>query len=273
MEGESSPVSYMSLDAVRDRVVAMCGHVAGMTVLDAGCGDGLIGRELLHRVGADGSIVFADHDAGAISGLRVQLHDEPRARCVVADASDLHAIETASVDVAVIRAMLLYVPDKAAVLAAVYRVLATGGRLVVSEPVNRYLYSQSGSMWGYDMRPIAPVAEKLRRGFMEDTPPEIQAMTDWTEQDLMSLVVDAGFEGCHMETVTEIPGGRPLPWLAFLHARWTPWMPTVAQVLKQRLTADEAATFEAHVRPLVERGQQQTRVTNLFLAGTRGRAE
>ena len=45
---------------LRDRVLAGAGILAGDTVLDVGCGDGLLGLGALPLVGADGTVVFSD---------------------------------------------------------------------------------------------------------------------------------------------------------------------------------------------------------------------
>ena len=257
--------SFMSLEAVRRRVVAMCGDVDGARVLDIGCGDGLIGRALLPRVGEAGAVVLMDHDADAIDTLQADLAHESRAEVRLGDARSLPGIAGDSIDVVVIRAVLLYIPDKAEALAAARRVLVPGGRLVISEPVNRYLYGAAASLWGYDLGAIPDIAEKMRRGYMEDAAPEVRAMTDWSEQDLLGMVLDTDFGDCRMETVTEVLPGRPLPWLAFLHARWTPWLPSAAQVMRAQLPEGEQAELERCLRPQVERGAQRSRFCNLFL--------
>ncbi len=262
--------TYSTLTEIRDRVVALCGDVAGKVVLDVGCGDGLVGRALLPLVGAEGTVIFADHDAAALESLSRDL-PSLTATTRQCDAMSLDDIEDASIDVVVMRAVLLYLPDKPAALAAARRVLRPGGRLVISEPVNHHLYAPAGWLWGYDLRAIAPIALKVRDGFLCHPVREVRAMTDWTEQDLFHAVLDAGFADCRMDAVTASFPQRPLPWLAFLHARWTPWMPSVAQVTRECLDVAERRLFEAELRPLVEQGRHRPQVTNLFLTGDRSR--
>ncbi len=261
--------TYETLEGIRDRVVALCGEVCGKRVLDVGCGDGLVGRALLPGVGPAGSVVFADLDEEALDRLAAELEGYPNAEFVRADARSLEAIPDGSVQAVIIRAVLLYIPEKPVALAAAYRKLAPAGRLVISEPVNRFLYDQPDWLWGYDLRAIPRIAERMRSGFLEHDSPEVRAMTDWTDQDLFMMVVDAGFRDVRMETVTEGLAPRPMPWLAFLHARWTPWMPTIAQVMRATLSVSEQAAFEATIRPLVEQGRQRSRLSNTFLTANR----
>jgi arsenite methyltransferase len=261
--------SSSSLDATRDRVVALAGDVHGSRVLDVGCGDGLIGRALLSRVGADGSVVFADQDADALDRLAEQLDGTPNVEYLKADARQLDGIPDDSVQRVILRAVLLYVPEKQQALHAAWRVLQPGGRIVISEPVNRVLYESADFLWGYDLRDIPLIASKVRRGFLEHEHPHVRAMTDWDDQDLFTMVGSAGFRDVFVETVTESVPPRPLPWLAFMHARWTPWMPTVAQVVQSVLDASERSAFETTLRPLVEQGRQSSRVCNTFIVGTK----
>lgn len=261
--------TYASLDAVRNRVVALCGDVRGARVLDVGCGDGLIGRALLQGVGNDGVVVFADQDASILKRMASDLVNCPNAAFLTTDARRLDGIADDSVQLVTMRAVLLYIPEKADALAAARRVLVADGRLVISEPVNRFLYEPVGHLWGYDLEAIPEIADKVRRGFLEHEAPHVRAMTDWTDQDLFAMVVDAGFRDVRMETVTESMPPRPLPWLAFLHARWTRWMPTIAQVIRSTLDPSELSAFEATLRPLVEQGRQQLRLCNTFLTANR----
>lgn len=260
--------TYSTLEEIRDRVVALCGDVSGKVVLDVGCGDGIVGRAIVPLVAAGGTVIFSDTDADALATLHRDLQSPP-AVTLMCDAMTLDGIDDASVDVVVMRAVLLYLPDKPAALGAAMRVLRPGGRLVTSEPVNRHLYEPAGWLWGYDLREIEPIAIKVRDGFLCHPSPEIRAMTSWTEQDLYHAAVEEGFRDCRLHSITSSVSPRPMPWLAFVHARWTPWMPTVAQVTRECLDEHERRVFEATLRPLVERGRQYPKSTNLFLTGQR----
>ena len=103
---------------VRDR--------AGLHVLDAGCGPGGNGEWL----GPHGTVVGADRSPDA---LRFVHERRPSVRPVRGDLTAL-PIADASVDVAIALTVLYAVPDDAAAVAELARVLVPGGALVVVEP-------------------------------------------------------------------------------------------------------------------------------------------
>jgi arsenite methyltransferase len=128
------------LAPVRERVLDGAELRAGETLLDVGCGDGLIAFGAVDRVGADGRVIFSD--------ISQPLLDEARAaaaqaglldRCdfVRASADDLGAIADASVDVVTTRSVLIYVRDKRRCFEEFFRVLRPGGRVSLFEPINR----------------------------------------------------------------------------------------------------------------------------------------
>ena len=50
------------------------------------------------------------------------------------------------------RSVLIYVADKAAAFAAMYRVLRPGGRISLFEPINRLMFPEPPDrFWGYDV--------------------------------------------------------------------------------------------------------------------------
>jgi arsenite methyltransferase len=122
------------LRAVRDRVLDNAEVDAGQTLLDVGCGDGLIAFGALER-GA-GEVVFADiskpllEDCRELAAAAGMLD---RCRLVEAPAEDLAAIDGACVDVVTTRSVLIYVEDKERALHEFHRVLRPGGRISLFE--------------------------------------------------------------------------------------------------------------------------------------------
>jgi ubiquinone/menaquinone biosynthesis C-methylase UbiE len=260
--------SCRTLEPVRDRVVALCGDIDGARVLDVGCGSGLVGRALLPGVGSNGTVTFLDHDASAVRELESSLAGDPRAMVVADDAVRLERIATGSMDLVVMRAVLLYLPGKVEALRAAVRVLVPGGRIVMSEPVNRPLYYPAERFWGFDLSSIPEIAAKVQHGFTSAAPPEVRAMTTWDDVDLATDAADAGLDNVRMETITEFVPGPPVPWLAFLYGRWTPWMPNLASVLRAQLSDAERETFENVVRPQLAEGRQRMIVRNTFITAS-----
>ena len=127
------------LAETRDRVLDRAELRAGETLLDVGCGEGLIGFGALAR--GSGSVIFSDISTDLLDFCREAATDLgvlERCRFVEAAADDLAAIEEASVDVVTTRSVLIYVEDKAGAFAEFARVLRPAGRVSIAEPINRF---------------------------------------------------------------------------------------------------------------------------------------
>jgi len=101
---------------------------AGRTVLDLGCGDGTLARDLVARGAA--RVLGADPSARMLALARARTTG-PRVRYVQAFAEDL-SLRPTSVDLVVSSLALHYVADLGTVLAQVARWLRPGGWLVAS---------------------------------------------------------------------------------------------------------------------------------------------
>lgn len=104
----------------------------GETVLDAGCGTGLVARLAAERAGPAGRVVAIDLNAGMIEVARALPPPQGAPvewREARAEASGL---PHASIDVAACAQTLQFIPDKAAALVEMRRVLRPGGRLAIA---------------------------------------------------------------------------------------------------------------------------------------------
>jgi SAM-dependent methyltransferase len=90
------------LGPIRDRVLDQAGGLEGATVLDVGCGDGLIGLAALERVGPGGAVIFSDISPALLDKAEQAARDRglaDRARFVRARAEELAVVADSSVDV------------------------------------------------------------------------------------------------------------------------------------------------------------------------------
>jgi SAM-dependent methyltransferase len=112
----------------RPAVLGLAGDVAGLRVLDAGCGPGLYAEELIragaHVVGCDQSpalVALARQRTRGVADLRVHDLSEP-----------LSWLPDDSIDIVMCALTLHYIDDRVALLREFGRVLARGGALVIS---------------------------------------------------------------------------------------------------------------------------------------------
>lgn len=109
----------MHADLYRDltmHVLRRAGLVAGMDVLDIGCGGGDVSLLAGRLVGPDGSVVGIDRNASALDKARQRAAAEGLAhlRFETADLGDFEPADR--FDAVVGRFVLLYMPDPAAFL-------------------------------------------------------------------------------------------------------------------------------------------------------------
>jgi SAM-dependent methyltransferase len=109
-------------------VADAAGITTGDSVLDVGCGTGVLAREARRRVGGEGQVVGLDLNEGM---LAVAARTEPQVEWRQGDAASL-PFEDGSFDVVVSQFALRYFPERVASLGEMWRTLMFGGRLAVA---------------------------------------------------------------------------------------------------------------------------------------------
>jgi ubiquinone/menaquinone biosynthesis C-methylase UbiE len=236
-------VVYGSRDIRRRRALVReaLGARPGESVIDVGCGPGFYVAELLEEVGAEGSVLGVDAAEAMLAIAVKRCEGRSNAAFEQADATALPAAD-ASFDRAVSVQVMEYVPDVAAALAEMHRVLRPGGRAVI---------------WDVDWRTLSwhsSDAERMER-----------AQRAWDKhlfhpalpQRLSALLAAAGFEDVAMEG----------------HVFATNWMDPEAYLCtgmplfvdfvaaQGEFGPEEAKAFEQDQRELAERGEFYAAVT------------
>jgi arsenite methyltransferase len=253
------------LASVRDRVLDNAELRPGERLLDVGCGNGLIGFGALDRDA--GEVVFADVSAPLLEDCRelaaaAGLLD--RCRFVEARAEELNGIDDASVDVVTTRSVLIYVEDKQRAFDEFHRVLRSGGRLSLFEPINRFGMEERRDCWGFELDGGRELLAKVNEVF-EAVQPESDPMLDFDERDLVRQAEAAGFFPLRLALEAEITPHEPRQWEAFLHSSPNPKVPTLDEAMDQALMREERALLEAELRPLVEGGHGVWRMAHAYL--------
>jgi arsenite methyltransferase len=250
----------------RERILDNAEPIAGATVLDVGCGEGLVAFGALERDA--GTVIFSDISQDLLDHCHEAATDLgrlDRCRFVRAPADDLSPIDDGSVDVVTTRAVLIYVADKRSAFREFARVLRPGGRISLVEPINRFAQMTGGFWAGFDLSAIPEIAAKIRAVYDAIQPPDTDPMLDFDERDLIALAEEAGFHPIDLVLEAEIRPSVALSWDSFISRAGNPRIPTIGDVMEQALTADERDRLIAHLRPLVEEGRGTWRMAIAYL--------
>ncbi len=258
------------LTTTRDKVLDLAHLAEGETLLDVGCGEGLIGFGAFERGAA--AVVFGDISPDLLEFCRKRASDLgvlDRCRFIEASADDLGAIIDASVDVVTTRSVLIYVVDKRAVFGEFARVLRPGGRVSLCEPINRFALRTADTWAGYDLSPLDDMDTRLRAVYEAIQPRASDPMLDFDERDLIQLAEQAGFFPIQLVLEAEIKRTEPRSWAGFLNSSGNPNIPTVGEAIEQVLTPTERERFTTYLRPLVAQGLGEWRMATAHIAATK----
>jgi arsenite methyltransferase len=258
------------LTRARERILDNAEFQAGETLLDVGCGNGLVAFAALER-GA-GRVLFADISEPLLDESRAiaqELGVLGRCEFLRAPADELGLVADASVDVVTTRSVLIYVEDKPRAFAEFFRVLRPGGRVSLFEPINSFdMQRRRRDSFALDDPELGAIGAKLE-GVFGNAQPESDPMLDFDERGLLAQAEAAGFFPVRADARFVIEPHEPRSWDGFLHSSGNPNIPTFAEAMEQVLSAEEIARFVAYLRPRVEEGLGRWRMGSAYLWATR----
>lgn len=196
-------------------------------ILDLGCGTGIVARQLRERLGGGGRITGIDANAEMLAMARTLA---PGLDWHEGDALEL-PFEDGSFELVVSQQMLQFVPDAAAVLREIRRVLVPGGRLVAATWRARHelpLFEALGQ-----------IAER-HLGKSND-----KRFALGNDQELRALVAAAGFSDVRIEIVTRTDHFQEFPYRGSALAANFDLSALSPEEREARLTAVEAESAAA----------------------------
>jgi len=145
----------------------------GERVLDVACGTGVVARLAAERVGATGSVAALDLNAAMLDVARkVSAPAAPSIRWYESPAESM-PLPDGAFDVVLCQLGLQFIEDKAAALREMHRVVAKGGRVLVSVPTPTEFFGVLDEAFA---RRIPGAAEFVRAVFSLNDPAELEQL-------------------------------------------------------------------------------------------------
>jgi arsenite methyltransferase len=263
------------LGPVRDRVLTGARLQDQDIVLDVGCGDGLLGFAALDRIAPQAHVIFTDISTALLARCREIATDtgvSDRCRFVASALPELDGIADQSVDVAVMRSVLIYVTDNRSAFTNLHRVLRSGGRLSLFEPINRFSHPEPlNHLLGFDVTGLETIAVQVKTAMRSNNKNNEKALYDFDERDLMTWAAQAGFNNLTLHYEANI-GTDPDTWPdldTFLQSSPNPTMPTLEDILNQALTATDGRRLRQQLATQLKSKKRQRRLAIAYLTATR----
>jgi ubiquinone/menaquinone biosynthesis C-methylase UbiE len=254
----------MEVASYADRVLDGAALKQGMTLVDLGAGDGLVGLRAIDRIGASLKVVMVDisfpllkfaEQSATSRGVKEQC------TFLLSSIEHLDDLNDDSADAVTTRSSLAYVADKNAALRECFRILKPGGRLSIAEPVFRDNALAAASMRKRlesgekdPKKSILPLLHRWQSAQYPDTDEDIQSspIANYSERSLLHWAQTVGFRDLHLELHISVTNSYRKSWENFLDSSPHPLAPSLRRILQEKFAADERQLFTDVVRPMVE---------------------
>ena len=161
----------------------------GNSILEVGCGPGLLWLNNGYRIPASWRIVLTDFSPGMLQVARERLGEE-RFVYEVADAQSLPFAD-ASFDAMIANHMLYHIPDLPRALAEIRRVLKPGGRFYASTIGREHMHELDELIWkcwpGSPWRGLGKTAPFILENGQEALAPFFARVTKYIYEDTLAV--------------------------------------------------------------------------------------
>lgn len=259
------------LERIRDRVLDGAALQPGMVLVDVGGGDGLITFGAFERVGPTLRAILADISIPLLSAAQERsVEYGVRNRCTFlhTGAERLDGVADASADVVVTRAVLAYVADRQAAARQFYRVLKSGGRISIAEPIYQqqavHLAALTAHLQDQAVEPSNRHARLLQRCWSAQLPStladiEKYPLTNFSEREMIVWFQETGFTDIHLELHIDIRKVPAMSWDTYIDTAPYPGAPNLREIFQAQFNDAERDEFEQAMRPHVESGHRTER--------------
>jgi arsenite methyltransferase len=229
----------------------------GERVGDVGAGTGLLTLGAVDRVGPDGDVVAIDISVDALEELRAST-TAPNISYLVGSAVVL-PLPDESLDAVLTRSVLIYVDDKAEAAREFARVLRSGGRVSLFEPINSRNLKLTDAL---DFSPLGELGERVRVWNETFYASSDDPMLNFDEADLTRFFTQAGLRDVDTQigvNEEEFAGDR------YLNQVGAPGRPTLLERWRREFPPEDVERLVAFVgeRTVASRG------THAFLTATK----
>ncbi|CAH2403028.1 class I SAM-dependent methyltransferase [Mesorhizobium escarrei] len=258
---------------VRDRLLAIAPLREIDSLLDFGCGDGLIGLQAALETPPHSRIYFADQSESALDLCREnarRMNIESRCRYLHTDCRDTYPFGNISVECILSRAAIMYVEDKSRLLASFYYILKNGGHLCFCEPINKFRMSPSTSILSdYELPRWQSEIKRIYEILCSSQRKSANLMCEIAPEDIVQWLEDAGFQDivCFAEYRSLV--GRP-GWNELLYVRANPFTPSLFEAAQDVMDLNAWKMFEAELHAEWNRRNVRRRAALLFCKARKG---
>ncbi|MGE3277657.1 MAG: methyltransferase domain-containing protein [Vicinamibacterales bacterium] len=209
-----------------DALVAAAALSPGDRVLDAACGTGVVARRAAAQVGPTGEVTGVDMHPGMLEVARAAAGDVHPAPRWLESSLEAMPLADGAFDRVLCQFGLQFVEDRPAAVAEMHRVLAPGGRALISVPQPTRFFDRMRDA-------IARHVDPAIAGFM-------QVVFSWSDPDEMrGALSGAGFEQADFQVerrVLNLPPPREFLWQ---YVQSTPLVGALSRVARPSLLALE----------------------------------
>lgn len=252
-----------------ERVLVGADPRLGDVVLEVGAGEGHLGLLGLEAAGPSGKLLLTDVSGAVVEHLQAELLPglADHVEILESPVESLMGVADQSVDVILVRSVLIYAADLAGAFRSFARVLRPGGRVSLFEPLWGFFGgSTAGEFFGRDLRGVTYEVQVVMQGFTSG--PGVASGFAVSATGLVNAAEAAGFSSVRATVEVESTPMAPADDAAVhmaLHGRPNPNAPSPAEMASRVLSAPRAAAFLKALEEAVRSGSGRNRSAGVYV--------